>query len=187
MTRDEDADEEEVARGRDKDRRSDVATRRLVSPGVSKRPARFSRSAKAVKLAECEIPEVESIRNQSGARRRSKLQRGDMLIRLVETTTTSETHIWQRRASRRYVTRKKKTPKRRLKLRREIHEAKHATNLRQTIKRWLRTTNEPRLWEIKVLIAEIWLTYFVKNLFAVTISLYSGISHWADICIDGFT
>lgn len=43
MTRDEEADEEEVARGRDKDCRSDVATRRLVSPGDSKRPARFSR------------------------------------------------------------------------------------------------------------------------------------------------
>lgn len=42
MTRDEEVDEEEVARGRDKDRRSDVATRQLVSPGDSKRPARFS-------------------------------------------------------------------------------------------------------------------------------------------------
>lgn len=50
MTRDEEADEEEVARGRDKDHGSDVVTRRLVSPGDSKRPAGFSRSAKTVKL-----------------------------------------------------------------------------------------------------------------------------------------
>lgn len=51
MTRDEEADEEEVARGRDKDHGSDVVTRRLVSPSDSKRLAGFSRSAKTVKLA----------------------------------------------------------------------------------------------------------------------------------------
>ena len=51
MTRDEEADEEEVTRGRDEDCHSDVATRRLVSPGDSKRPARFSRP-EAVKLSE---------------------------------------------------------------------------------------------------------------------------------------
>lgn len=54
VTRDEETDEEEVARGRGKDRGSDVDTRRLVSPGDSKRPAGFSRSAKTVKLTECD-------------------------------------------------------------------------------------------------------------------------------------
>lgn len=67
MTRDEEADEEEVTRGRDKDCHSDVATRRLVSPGDSKRPARFSRPAEAVKLARSTIPEVRPGRNQFGA------------------------------------------------------------------------------------------------------------------------
>jgi len=50
VTCDEEADEEEVTRGRDKDCHSDVATRRLVSPGDSKRPARFSWLAEAVKV-----------------------------------------------------------------------------------------------------------------------------------------
>lgn len=66
MTRNEEADEEEVARGRDKDHGSDVVTRRLVLPGDSKRPAGFSRSAE-----NCQTHEARSRkRNQTGNRSR---------------------------------------------------------------------------------------------------------------------
>lgn len=119
MTRDEEADEEEVARGRDKDCRSDVATRRLVSPGDSKRPARFPRPAEAVKLAE---RDSGSGKPGSG----SPIQSGAptfVVARGLECDTRrasasrrrhAEAHIWRRSASRRYVTRKRKTSRRRL-------------------------------------------------------------------------
>jgi len=100
VTRDEDADEEEVARGRDKDHRSDVATRRLVSPDVSKRPARFSRSVKVVKLAKYDPGSGIDPGSVQCNRCSSHRFKGDVLI-LVEMTTMcrAETHIWQRRAS----------------------------------------------------------------------------------------